>query len=1071
MRRERLVSFVESMRKLVARSRRLRTDSPPLSRGELEGGCSPSLPEMNQPPPSLPLNKGEEPHSAIMCSRKLVVALILVLVPFLPAYALDPSKRVTQYVNDLWPKLPPLAGWVNTIHQTRDGYLWIGTEEGLARFDGVRFTFFNRKNTKEFEGRRNAVLTLLEDSGGTLWIGTHGGMNTIRNNEVRQIPIEGVSRILSQAMDDQGNHWIGTDRGLMKRDRNHSFEPVKGLDSTSVFSLKAHKGILWAGTLTGIYEIRGTSIELLTSQNEMRIRPAWGLAAGKDGTLWIGTQDGLVSWKNGILTPYPDSRLGKWMITSLHEDKHQNIWVGTYGGGLFRINENGAENFTTADGLIQDFVISISEDREGSLWIGTGGLNRLKDGPFITFSTLEGLSGKLVTPVLQQPDGTIWIGTDKGVNRLKDGTIKTFTVSDGLPGNIVNSLWYDSKNRLWIGTLHGLAILENNQFRTLTMKDGLVSNHVKALYEDTEGRIWIGTVSGINWYDQDTIHTYADDRNPWRGSVSCFLQDKKGRFWVGSNRGLTLLQENGTKTYTSREGLVDNMVLTILEDETGALWIGTDQGLNRFRNGIFSSFTSKDGLFQDRIYQILQDRNHTLWMSSNYGIFSIQKDQFDKYEKKTISSLQCTVYGPEDGMRNSEATGGFQPAGWHASDGSLWFPTIDGAVCVHPDYIPKNSVSPRTRIEEVWIDQQRVLMDSSTIRVQPGKTNYEFRYTGLSLLIPQRVHFKYKLEGVDKNWMNAGNRRSAFYTNIPPGNYVFHVLAANNDGMWSESAASLNLSVLPYFYQRKSFKALFLGMMVAMAFLLVRVRLHSLMNQKKALEMRVQERVAAIRQKAEETAVLEERYRIAQELHDNVAQSIAAMIVHLEHAIKLMERSPHHAVNQIRTACELGRSSLEETRRSVFALHPLLLERGDLFEALQKIVQQMSTDTSIQVRWELNGRRRVLSKEIELTVLRVAQEAFANALKHSDAKEICVLLTYEDHSVELKVTDDGKGFDSTDLQSYSRFGFGLSGMQQRAQKIGANLVIESQDKRGTTIVLSVQLEPIYKDTVPVGSNL
>ncbi|MCI0412953.1 histidine kinase [bacterium] len=1003
--------------------------------------------------------------------QKLVSGLILLLLPLLPVYALDPSKHITQYVNDPWPRLPPLAGWVNTIHQTRDGYLWIGTDEGLARFDGVRFTFFNRKNTKEFEGRRNAILTLLEDSEGTLWIGTHGGMNAFHNNEVKQIPVEGVSRVLSQTIDDRGNHWIGTDRGLMKRNRNNSFEFVKGLDNTSVFSLKSQNGILWAGTLTGIYEIRGASLELLTSQNGMKIRPAWGLAPGKDGTLWIGTQDGLVSWKNGVLTPYPDPQLGKWMITSLHEDKHQNIWVGTYGGGLFRINEQGAENFTTSDGLLQDFVISISEDREGSLWIGTGGLNRLKDGPFVTFSTLEGLSGKLVTPVLQQPDGTIWIGTDKGLNRLKNGTIQTFTVSDGLPGNIVNSLWHDTKNRLWIGTLHGLAVLENNQFRSLTMKNGLVSNHVKALYEDTRGRIWIGTVSGINWYDQDTIHTFTDDRHPWRASVSCFLEDSKGQFWVGSNRGLTLLQENRTKTYTSREGLVDNMVLTILEDEKGALWIGTDQGLNRLRNGNFSSFTSKDGLFQDRIYQILRDRHNTLWMSSNYGIFSIQKDQFDKYEKKLIPLLQCTVYGPEDGMRSSEATGAFQPAGWQAADGSLWFPTIDGAVRVHPDHIAKNSVSPPTRIEEVLIDQQRVSMDSSTIRVEPGKTNYEFRYTGLSLLIPQRVRFKYKLEGVDKDWMNAGNRRSAFYTNIPPGNYVFHVLAANNDGVWSESAASLKLSVLPYFYQRTSFKAVFLGMLVAVTFLLVRVRLRSLVNQKKVLEMRVQERVSSIRQKAEETAVLEERYRIAQELHDNVAQSIAAMIVHLEHAIKLMERSTLQAVNQIRTACELGRNSLEETRRSVFALHPLLLERGDLFEALQRIVQQMSTDTSIQVRCQLMGRRRVLSKEIELTVLRVAQEAFANALKHSDAKEIYVSLTYEDQLVELKVKDDGKGFDSTDLQSYSRFGFGLSGMQQRAQKIGANLTIHSEDKHGTTIVLSVQLEPMFKDTVPVGSNL
>jgi ligand-binding sensor domain-containing protein/signal transduction histidine kinase len=996
--------------------------------------------------------------------RRALVTLVIFVALSVPAFGLNPSKQVTQYVNDVWQNLPPLAGWVNSIHQTRDGYLWIGTDEGLARFDGIRFTFFNRTNSKEFEGRRNAILTLLEDSNGVLWIGTHGGMITFQDNQLKQVQIDGISRVLCQVIDNEGNHWIGTDRGLKKRNSNGTFEPFPGFEYTSVFSLKAQKGVLWAGTLTGIYEIRNTTIEQIGLNSEIKIRPAWGLATTKDGTLWIGTQDGLVLWKDGVLSPYPDRRLGKWMITSLHEDKDQNIWVGTYGGGLFRINDRGVENFSTQQGLLQDFVISISEDREGSLWVGSGGLNRLKDGPFITYSTLEGLSGKLATPIIEQPDGTMWIGTDKGINRLRDGKFTTYTTIDGLPSNIVNSLWFDSKNRLWIGTLHGLAIMDAGVMRTFTMENGLVSNHVKALYEDRSGRIWIGTSSGINWYEQDTLHAYVDGKAYWRGAVSCFLEDGKGRFWIGSNRGVTVIREGATKTYTIRDGLLDNMVLTLAEDKAGSIWIGTDQGLNRLQDGRFSSFTSKDGLFQNRIYSILEDHKNTLWMSSNYGIFSISKDQFDKYQQQKISSLHSIVYGPQDGMRSSEAMGNFQPSGWKALDGSLWFPTTNGVVRVDPQEITQNNIPPQTRIEEIFIDQERVPVESA-MEVPPGKTNYEFRYTGLSLLIPERVRFKYKLEGVDKSWVEAGKRRSAYYTNVPPGDYVFHVMASNNDGVWSESAATMKISVLPFFYERTSFKALFIGLMGAFGFFLVRMRLRGLVNQKKDLEIRVQERVAAIRQKAEETAVLEERYRIAQELHDNVAQSIAAMIVHLEHAIKLMERSRDHAVEQIRTACELGRNSLEETRRSVFALHPLLLERGELFEAIQRIVQQMSGDTSIHVRCELNGRRRVLSKEVELAILRITQEALANALRHSDAREICITLTYEESFVELKVQDDGKGFDSSNWQRYTQFGFGLSGMHQRAQKIGANLTMHSRPKSGTTIVLSVQLEPLFKDVM------
>jgi ligand-binding sensor domain-containing protein/signal transduction histidine kinase len=1000
--------------------------------------------------------------------KKSVGFILLLLVPFC-LHALEPTKKVTQYVNDAWENLPPLAGWVNTIYQTRDGYLWIGTDEGLARFDGVKFTFFNRTNTKEFDGRRNAVLTLVEDRDGILWVGTHGGMNTIQNNQIRQYPIEGISRVLCQVIDEHGTHWIGTDRGLMKQDPNGEFKLVKGLDRTSVFSLNASKDSIWAGTLNGIYRIQGDTISSLLEQNELKIRPAWGLAVGSDGTLWIGTQDGLVIYKDGVLAPYPDDRLGKWMITALFEDRNQNIWVGTYGGGLFRINSSGVESFSTHNGLLQDFVISISEDKEGSLWIGTGGLNRLKDGVFVTYSTLEGLSGKLATPIIEQPDGTMWIGTDKGLNRLQNGKFTTFTTEDGLPSNVVNSLWFDHQNRLWVGTLHGLSILENNQFRTLTMNDGLVSNQIKALYEDRNGRVWIGTTSGINWYENNSIKTYMDGNYPWRGAVNFFYQDSSGTFWFGTNRGLTQVSSSGSKTYTIRDGLLDNVVLTIREDQDHVLWIGTDQGLNRFQNGQLMSFTSKDGLFQDRIYEILEDNQNTFWMSSNYGIFSISRDQFDRYIKKQIPSLHCTVYGPENGMRSREATGAFQPAGWKAMDGSLWFPTTNGVVRVQPNHVVKNPVKPQARIEEIYVDQ-KLVSRGPQLTVPPGKTNYEFHYTGLSLLIPSKVHFRYKLEGWDRTWVDAGNRRTAFYTNIPPGNYTFQVLAANNDGLWGEKAATLPVSILPYFYQRKSFKALFAALLLGLAFFFIRMRMRGLMHQKEALEFRVQERVAAIRQKAEETAVLEERYRIAQELHDNVAQSIAAMIVHLEHAIKLMERNPRHAVSQIRTACELGRSSLEETRRSVFALHPLLLERGDLYEALQRIVQQMSVDTSMMVRCELIGARRVLSKEIELTVLRVAQEALANGLKHSEARLIDVQLSYNRESVELKVQDDGKGFDSQDLQRYSRFGFGLSGMQQRAQKIGALLKIDSELKRGTTITLAVLVQPVYKSAVAIGTG-
>jgi len=562
--------------------------------------------------------------------------------------------------------------------------------------------------------------------------------------------------------------WFGTGEGLsqLKDGAFHNFTVQQGLANKNVRALfEDRDGTLWVGTNGGgLSQFRDGHFKTFTTKDGLSSNDVFSVYQDKEGTLWIGTVGGgLNRWSNGKFTPYktaPDNaRQDVWAFL---QDREGTLWICT-GDGLSQLRDGQATTYSSVEGLSSDIVLPIYEDREGSIWMGTagGGLNRFRNGQFTSYTAKQGLADSFVLSLSEDKDGALWVATRRGLDRMKDGKFKVYTTKDGLPNNIVLCMWPDRDGSLWLGTRHGLGHFQGEEFTTYTTKDGLSNNYVTFIYQDHDGTLWVGTGGG------------------------------------GLNR-----YKDGTFTaFTSKEGLSSDMVTAIHEDENGILWVGTSGGgLNRFSGGKFTSVTMKDGLSDDKIFQILEDRKHNFWMSSNRGIFRVSEQQLNDFAEGRITSIQSVPYGVAEGMKNRECNGGFQPAGWATRDGKVWFPTMNGAVVIDPSSPRAAGLPPQVRMEAVVVDRQ-AFAPGEAIQITHGEGKLEFHYTGISLSAAKRVNFKYKLEGFDKEWVEAGSRRVAYYTNLPPGHFRFRVMAAGDDGQWTEAAAPCALYLAPHFYQ------------------------------------------------------------------------------------------------------------------------------------------------------------------------------------------------------------------------------------------------------------------------------
>lgn len=781
--------------------------------------------------------------------RTSAIALMLCAAG-LAARALDPDRALTQLSHENWQNnrgLPQNA--VGAIVQGPDGYLWCATQEGLARFDGVRFEVFDKWSVPLLTN--NNIRALLLDGSGSLWIGTNGG-GLLRMREGRFdlfTTREGLvyDNVTALCEGPDGSIWAGTYGGGLSRFKDGRFTNYTsrdGLAHDGVLALTADRdGAIWVGTNGGgLCRFRGGRFDVPRLSKPLPNPFVYALCASSGG-LWIGTYGGgLCLLRGGELTVYTSKDgLSNDRITALHEDGDGCLWIGTFGGGICRKSGGRWDRFSTEEGLPYNVVRSFCEDREGDLWVGLdgGGLSRFHDGSFTSISAQEGLSSDYAIGIYETRAGDLWITTNGGgLNLLRGGRISHVTTKEGLPNDLIRSVCEDAAGALWIATDGGgLARLDGRSVKTITKADGLSSNRVIAVLVDHEGTVWAGTNGGgLNRIRGGRVTVFSSGQGR-AGMVNFIREDSRRRLWVGTyGGGLSLVEGDRFIPFPGQEAIGNAIVNHMLEDGDGTFWLGTiGQGLLRLRDGKVDRFTMRDGLFDDVAYQVLDDGLGFLWMSGNRGVYRVARADLDAFAAGRIPRIPCTSYGESDGMKSAECNGGFVPAGIRTRDGRLWFPTTRGVAVVDPSRLRKNPLPPPVHVERVVLNGNR-LEPGTRVDLPPGRNSLEVHYTGLSFVAPEKVLFRYQLVGFDPGWVAAGTRRVAYYTNIPPGEYTFRVTACNNDGVWNETGASLVLRQRPFVYQTVWFYALCALSALLLGIAVVRLRLRSLKARQADLE-------------------------------------------------------------------------------------------------------------------------------------------------------------------------------------------------------------------------------------------
>ena len=779
------------------------------------------------------------------------------------ASALDPDKALTQYHYEYWlPEdgLPQIS--VQSVVQDPRGYLWIGTQEGLVRFDGVRFTIFDSRNTPAVTN--NYITDQLLARDGTLWAGTFGGgLLKVREGVVSSLQTaDGLASDIVHALAEglDGEIWIGTEKGL---NRLHDGEleiytTDEGLPHELVQALLVdHTGTLWVGTHGGgvvrhEHGVFNAFARPLASDLISVLYEAPG------GAVWIGTVDvGLYRYLDGqLLHMGGEQGLTSERMVAVHEDGDENLWVGTYDGGLCRLEGDHFNCFTTAEGLVHDHITDFEEDVEGNLWFGSlgGGLNRFRDAKFTSIGTAEGLSHPGVWVVLEGSRG-LWVGTENGLDLFVDGKPVDYPGRQAAAEDSLMAVYEAPDGTVWTGLYGGgLRRLSEGRWTTYTTANDLADDQVFSITQDREGALWIGTRSGLNRLVDGQFTTFTTENGLPHDNIKALHVDSKGVLWVGTRGGgLARFLYDEFIPFEIDEELTANqkLVYSIHEDEDGVLWFGTFGGLIRHKDGRSDIFTIRDGLHDDAAYQILEDGRGNLWMSCNRGVYSVSKDDLALVAEGRKDRVKSTAYGRADGMPSTECNGGSQPAGWRTADGCLWFPTVDGVASIDPLDVERNPIPPPVLIESVEVDGVPVDPQQELV-LPPGRKRLEFRFTAPSLTAAERVEFKTLLAGAERSWTEPDTRRDVVYSSLSHGDYTFRVTASNNDGVWNDLGASFRFTIQPHFYETIWFYLLCLATLLAAVFGTQGVRVLRLKRRADELSRAVDERTHELRKMADE---------------------------------------------------------------------------------------------------------------------------------------------------------------------------------------------------------------------------
>ena len=891
--------------------------------------------------------------------RSLLRGFLLLFFFVTPVWAVDPKTRISQYAHTAWRvRDGAFSGSPNAIAQTRDGYLWIGTQAGLVRFDDVQFT---------------------------PWVPPDG--KRLPSSQVLRWKPPGSSVEYGVPVHQSGNGLNGVEALVVRPD-----------------------GAMWIGlTLPG----RGGGLQQFTQ----------------------GT------WKAFVTPTFDSSALN---VNSLWLDSRNSLWIGTEGTGVYRIHEGKADHFRNADGLSSDSIENFFEDREGNLWVATTeGLDRFRDLRVINFSTHEGLSGDKSVSVLASRDGTVWIGNRTGLDYIHGESVSTIGPKDGLPGLRVTSLFEDHAGRLWIGVENGLFIYEGGRFTPVRHREGVSISVITAMTEDVDGNIWAETTNPkrlLRIQDRKVREEYPESQIPYAYALTA---DPRGGIWLGFMKGnLGRYQMGKLEIFPIKQG-PSTPVFDLVVDSDGSVLGATEEGLIEWRSGNLRTLTVSNGLPCNFINTIIFDRQSNLWLAAECSLIEIARDQLQKWREQPDAKINFKNFDVFDGAQPTLPP--FRPAATRSIDGRLWFANEMVVQVIDPEHLAENPIPPPVCVEKVIADQ-KLYSPGEALRLPPLTPALEIHYTALSFVVPEKVRFRYKLEGHDPDWQDPGTRRQAFYNDLRPGNYTFRVIASNNDGVWNETGATLAFRVEPAWYQTYCFLVLCVGAGLFLAWFGYSLRVRQIAG---AISVRFDERLA-------------ERTRIARELHDTLLQTVQGSKLVADVALEKSSDSVHVRLALEKLSKWLGQAT-QEGRAALNSLRSSTVETNDLAAGLQRVAEDCLFNRSMTVKFSVVGEARDMHPIVRDEIYRIGYEAIRNACEHSSASQLKVELNYA-QDLTLRVIDDGIGIEPAVLLGGKEGHFGLQGMRERAERIAGKLTLVSSPNSGAEITLVVPGGMIFRKT-------
>jgi signal transduction histidine kinase/ligand-binding sensor domain-containing protein len=1001
--------------------------------------------------------------AAIAASLSCCLTCVLLLAG--AVHALDPNLRVTQYLHSSWRIQDGSApAGMYSIAQTLDGFLWFSSEsQGMYRFDGVRFVPW----PLSIDGRAiSNFVSVYGDRAGGLWaISNHEVIHLKGGVVVSHLALEGLQSLGTVSEDADGSLWLVrssngisdaplchvTDRAVKCYGRSEGV-PISPADCV----LSDGAAGFWIGGQTALihWQPGGSQMYPVPAlKSNAGQNGIVALAHGPDQSLWVGINAegaglGLGQWKEGALKPFVTPTFDGSTVTvyDMIFDHDGNLWVGTVGKGVFRIRGTTVEHYGRTEGLSSDTVRTLFEDREGIVWaVTTNGIDSFRDPRVTTFSASEGLGKDAASGVLAARDGTLWVANAESLDHIVNGSVSSIRTGSGLPGHQVSSLLEDRSGNLWVGVDDGLYLFKGGSFRRLREPNQRPLGLVVGITEDIDGDVWAECGNPrklVRIHNFEVSEEFSGSQIPPGHTLA---PDPHGGIWIGTLKGDLVLFRHGALQKFPLPTKGSPVSHQIIAQADGSVLAGSDDGLVGLRQGKVQRMTTENGLPCNSVISFVEDKEKRWWFYTACGVLELPDSELRKWWANPGTVVQTRLYDLLDGAQPH--TPSFNSAAL-SSDGRVWFANGVVVQMLDPSRLSQRALPAETYIESVVVDRKQ-LPATVNLKLAPHPRDLQFDYTSPMFLIPQRVKFRYRLDGYDHDWHDAGTRRQAFYTDLPPGKYTFRVVASNSDGVWDDTPARLDFSVAPAYYQTNWFRALCAVFVLALLWAAYQLRVRQLRYQ---FEMTLDARVG-------------ERTRIARELHDTLLQSFHGLLLRFQTVSQLLPDRPVEAKEKLDNAIDQAAGAITEGRDAVQGLRDSTVQGNDLALAISTIGEELAADSvghRPAFRVAVEGQSRDLHPILRDEVYKIAAEALRNAFLHAHAKQVEVEIRYDNERFRLRVRDDGKGIDAAILsQQGKEKHFGLPGMRERASIIGGKLTVWSEVDAGTEVELRLPASAAY----------